>query len=40
MIMSPYDTYLMTITLERSKSGNSIKDFIEQFRKNMFIEEE
>lgn len=40
MVMNLYDTYLMTMTLERSKSGNSIKDFVEQFRKNMFIEDE
>ena len=40
MIMNQRYTYLMTMTLERSKSGNAIKDFIEQFRKNMFIEEE
>ena len=40
MPMSPFGEYLMTMTLERSKSGNSIKDFVEQFNKNMFIEEE
>ena len=40
MIMNQRYTYLMTMTLERSKSGNAIKDFVEQFRKNMFIEEE
>ena len=40
MPMSPFGEYLMTMTLERSKSGNSIKDFVEQFRKNMFIEDD
>lgn len=40
MLMYPYATYLMSMTLEKGKSGNSIKDFVEQFRKNMFIKEE
>ena len=40
MPMSPFGEYLMTMTLEKGKSGNSIKDFVEQFNKNMFIEEE
>ena len=40
MIMNQHYTYLMTMKLERSKSGNAIKDFIEQFRKNMFIEDD
>lgn len=40
MVMYPYATYLMSMTLEKGKSGNSIKDFVEQFRKNMFIKEE
>lgn len=40
MLMYPYATYLMSMTLEKGKSGNSIKDFVEQFRKNMFIEDD
>ena len=40
MLMYPYAKYLMSMTLEKGKSGNSIKDFVEQFRKNMFIKEE
>ena len=39
MYLYPYATYLMSMTLEKGKSGNSIKDFVEQFRKNMFIKE-
>lgn len=39
-MMYQFATYLMTMTLEKGKSGNAIKDFVEQFRKNMFIEEE
>ena len=39
-MMYMFAKYLMSMTLERSKSGNSIKDFVEQFRKNMFIEED
>ena len=40
MVMYPYATYLMSMTLEKGKSGNAIKDFVEQFRKNMFIEDD
>lgn len=40
MVMNMFAKYLMTMTLEKGKSGNSIKDFVEQFRKNMFIEED
>ena len=40
MLMYPYATYLMSMTLEKGKSGNAIKDFVEQFRKNMFIEDD
>lgn len=40
MVMYPYATYLMSMTLEKGKNGNSIKDFVEHFRKNMFIEDE
>lgn len=40
MHLYPYATYLMSMTLEKGKSGNSIKDFVEQFRKNMFIEDD
>lgn len=39
-MMYQFATYIMTMTLEKGKSGNAIKDFVEQFRKNMFIEEE
>ena len=40
MVMYQYATYLMSMTLEKGKSGNAIKDFVEQFRKNMFIEDD
>lgn len=40
MHLYPYATYLMSMTLEKGKSGNAIKDFVEQFRKNMFIEDD
>ena len=40
MLMYQYATYLMSMTLEKGKSGNAIKDFVEQFRKNMFIEDD
>ena len=40
MYLYPYATYLMSMTLEKGKSGNAIKDFVEQFRKNMFIEDD
>ena len=40
MLMYPYATYLMSMTLEKGKSGNSIKNFVEQFRNNMFIEDD